>query len=63
MGRSVSAGAHAYLGPRPAVRRAGDMMVMGCDPGWELVRPLDLSGPSTRDVAAAECREPAAAHR
>src|SRR5215218_1771831 len=28
-GGCVRAGAHAYLGPRPAVRRAGDMMVMG----------------------------------
>ena len=27
--RCVRAGAHAYLGPRPAVRRAGHMMVIG----------------------------------
>jgi hypothetical protein len=28
----VRAGAHAYLGPRPGVRRAGDMMVVGWFP-------------------------------
>jgi hypothetical protein len=32
MDRRVRAGARAYLGPRPAVRRAGDMMVDGVIP-------------------------------
>ena len=57
---SVRAGARAYLGPRPAMRRAGDMMVAGVIPQEDAVRPLDLSRPSTRGVSAAAVGEPGA---
>ena len=46
----------------PGWLRVGDMMVDGVIPLGEALRPLSLLRPSTRDVAAARCGEPAAAH-
>ena len=49
----------------PAVRRTGDMMVIGWFPLVKAFAALGVSRPSTRtgDVAAAVCGELAAAHR
>ena len=46
----------------PGWLRVGDMMVDGVIP-QKALRPLGLSGPSTKQVAAGACGEPAAVHR
>jgi hypothetical protein len=52
------------LGREPAVRRLGDMMVDGVIPlGEAALRPLGLSGPSTRTWRQQNAGEPAAVHR
>jgi len=48
-GTGLRAGARPYFGPRLGVgSRVGDKMFDGVIPLGEALRPLDLSGPSTR---------------
>jgi hypothetical protein len=61
----VRAGAQAYLGPRPGVGYpVGDMMVYGVlFPLGEAFAAAQSLQAVHANVAAAQCREPAAVHR